>query len=182
MLQTSMGVDAWMLSKSSDPEVQAGKEARQLYARVRASSRLRRLWSALLGRSNHLLSLTEIGITCGAHNSHYAGLQTVPIRRIHGSEGRSGDFDSTFNPLGEHNRNRWLSVATAWQLGIALPPVELIQVGEVYFVRDGHHRISVARAQGQEDIDAEVWVWQTSGAAVCAPLMELNSASYSQNS
>jgi hypothetical protein len=44
-----------------------------------------------------------------------------------------------------------------------LPPVELIQVGDVYFVRDGHHRISVARMMGQDSIDAEVTVWETAG-------------------
>jgi hypothetical protein len=56
-----------------------------------------------------------------------------------------------------------LGIATARQRGKPLPPVELIQVGDVYFVRDGHHRISVARALGQRDIGAEVMVWQVAG-------------------
>jgi hypothetical protein len=55
-------------------------------------------------------------------------------------------------------------VAQARQQGLSLPPVELTQVGEVYFVRDGHHRISVARALGQTDIEAEVRVWQVAEA------------------
>jgi hypothetical protein len=59
--------------------------------------------------------------------------------------------------------NMWLSVAVARQRGKSLPPVKLIQVGDVYYVQDGHHRISVARALGQRDIEAEVTVWQVTG-------------------
>ena len=59
---------------------------------------------------------------------------------------RSGDFDRNFHPLETHTRSRWLSIAVARLNGQAMPAVELIKVGEVYAVRDGHHRISVARA------------------------------------
>jgi hypothetical protein len=59
--------------------------------------------------------------------------------------------------------NRWLSVAAARDQGKGLPPVVLVQVGDVYFVRDGHHRIAVARALGQLDIEAQVTVWHVSG-------------------
>jgi hypothetical protein len=90
-----------------------------------------------------------------------AGIRTVPISKIRGSEGRSEDFDREFHPLRLHNQGRWLSVATARQRGVVLPPVELIQIGDIYFVRDGHHRISVAKAFGQEEIEAEVTVWET---------------------
>lgn len=65
--------------------------------------------------------------------------------------------DCSFYPVRDHNQGRWLGVATARQEEKSLPPVELIQVGDVYFVRDGHHRISVARALGQPVIEAEVW-------------------------
>jgi hypothetical protein len=54
-------------------------------------------------------------------------------------------------------------IAAAWELGRELPPVELVQIGDFYFVRDGHHRISVARAMGQEHIEAEVTVWDVVG-------------------
>jgi hypothetical protein len=90
-------------------------------------------------------------------------MRTVPIEQIQGSESRSHEFDRNFNPLRGYNKDRWLSIAMARQRDKALPPVELIQVGEVYFVRDGHHRISVARALGQQDIEAEVVVWQVNG-------------------
>jgi hypothetical protein len=59
--------------------------------------------------------------------------------------------------------SRWLRVAAARDQGKVLPPVVLVQVGDVYFVRDGHHRISVARALGQLDIEAEATVWHVSG-------------------
>jgi hypothetical protein len=89
-------------------------------------------------------------------NRHYLGVQSVPIERIQGSEGRIEDFDNAFNPVHERSRSRWLSVASVRLAGAELPPVELIQVGDIYFVRDGHHRISVAKALGERFIDAEV--------------------------
>lgn len=92
---------------------------------------------------------------CGL-NRHYMGVQSVSIERIRGSEGRIEDFDNSFNPTHERLRNRWLSIAALRLVGAALPPVELIRVCEIYFVRDGHHRISVAKALGEQYIDAEV--------------------------
>jgi hypothetical protein len=76
---------------------------------------------------------------------------------------RSNDFDRDFHPLQDHCKDRWLRVARARDEDKVLPPVVLVQVGDVYFVRDGHHRISVARARGQLDIEAEVTVWQVGG-------------------
>ncbi|HBY99339.1 MAG TPA: hypothetical protein DEP84_36280 [Chloroflexi bacterium] len=90
-----------------------------------------------------------------------AGAQTIAINRIAGSEGRSLDFDLAFRPLHNHSRERWLGIAMAYQQGAALPPADLVQVGDVYFVRDGHHRISGARALSQRYIEAVVTVWQS---------------------
>jgi hypothetical protein len=120
---------------------------------------LGKLWLTLTRQSSYLLNLAEIAASETAGNRYSAGRQEVPIRQIQGSQGRCHDFDRNFYPLEEHLKSRWLRVAMAWQLGIALPPVELIQLGEIYFVRDGHHRISVARALGQTEIEAEVRVW-----------------------
>jgi uncharacterized protein (DUF1015 family) len=83
----------------------------------------------------------------------------VPIAKIQGSEGRCQDFDSAFHPTHNHTEERWVSIATAEKLEVSLPPVELIQVGEIYYVRDGHHRISVAKSLGQMVIEAQVTVW-----------------------
>lgn len=92
-------------------------------------------------------------------------MRLVSLSAIRGSEGRSTDFDADFNPLQEHTRERWISVASAMQTGVALPPVKLVQVGAVYYVRDGHHRISVAKQRGQTEIEAEVSVWRVAEAA-----------------
>ena len=74
------------------------------------------------------------------------------------------DFDWAFRPRVWDTAERWRRVAEAWLEGVALPPVELIRVGDVYFVRDGHHRISVAAACGAREIDALVTVWEVDGA------------------
>jgi hypothetical protein len=90
-------------------------------------------------------------------------VKTVAIDQIRGSEGRCRYFDRDFRPLHDKARGRWLNIARARQQGKSLPPVVLVQVGDTYFVRDGHHRISVARALGQLDIEARVTVWHVSG-------------------
>jgi hypothetical protein len=80
----------------------------------------------------------------------------VPIDRIVGSEGRYLDFNRIFLPKREHLRGRWTRVDLAHYEQVHLPPVTLYEIGGVYFVRDGNHRVSVARTQGAEFIDAEV--------------------------
>ncbi|MGD8793070.1 MAG: hypothetical protein PVF47_11000 [Anaerolineae bacterium] len=139
--------------------------ANSLYDRARARGRRHQLWSRLCGKSLHLYNLAEVDALRPAQDRRYGGLQSVPIRQIRGSESRSNDFDRDFCPLQDHNKGRWLRIAAARQRGEVLPPVSLIQVGDLYFVRDGHHRISVARAEGQLDIEAEVVVWQEDRAA-----------------
>lgn len=131
-----------------------------LYTSTRRAGRLRQVWARLLGQSRQLLDLNTVAASRAIADRHAAGTQTVPIRQIRGSEGRCDDFDVAFRPLKEHTEERWLSVARAYLRGLGLPPVELVQLGEVYFVRDGHHRISVAAALGQHEVDAVVTVWQ----------------------
>jgi len=143
----------------SSPEM-AVRAIVKLYNRAASAARMARLWSALGRRPAHLLSLEDIENTHTIQDRHHAGIQVVPIRRLVGSENRCLDFDAGFRPLQEHNKDRWLRVAGARQKGIPLPPVELVQVGEHYYVRDGHHRISVARAMGEDYIEAEVFVWK----------------------
>jgi hypothetical protein len=119
---------------------------------------LGRIYSFLTGHSRSLLDLTIEVFKRKIRSQYYAGSRTVPINRIKGSEGRSGDFDCDFNPMHTRTIDRWVSVALARSQGVTLPAVELILVGEDYFVRDGHHRISVARAFREEYIDAKVIV------------------------
>ncbi len=138
--------------------------ALRLYSTVHVWGLARRLWSALTGRSNRLLDLAAVCRACDVRGCRLDGIRGVPLREIRGSGGRCGDFDADFRPLGGHLKGRWVGIAMARRMGRAMPPVELVQVGDVYFVRDGHHRISVARALGQKAIDARVTVWRVSEA------------------
>jgi hypothetical protein len=137
--------------------------ANSLFAQARKRARQGQFWSCLTGRSQGLLALKQVRAACTVHGEREDGVHTVPINQIRGSEGRSRYFDLDFNPLYDQTKGRWLSIAVAQQQGKALPPVSLIQVGDLYFVQDGHHRISVARARGQTAIEARVIVWQVSG-------------------
>jgi hypothetical protein len=80
----------------------------------------------------------------------------VPVKSIIGSVDRYRDFDSAFLPTQTHTANRWKTINRFYYSDEALPPVKLYQIGDVYFVLDGNHRVSVAREHGVEFIDAEV--------------------------
>jgi hypothetical protein len=105
---------------------------------------------------NRLLSFSDVKDILKPKNQAYLGMQTVPIDHIVGSEGRYRDFTKFFLPRRDHLRVRWQRVDVASLKDITLPPIELYEIGGVYFVRDGNHRVSVARMQGVELIDAEV--------------------------
>jgi hypothetical protein len=132
----------------------------QLYDRVHTRGQLAHLWATLTRRSRALTPLASVEVNHNIRARHAIGVQPVPIAKIGGTEGRSGGFDCAFYPLQTHTANRWKSVATAWLEGVTLPPVLLIQVGDSYFVRDGHHRISVLKTFGQEFIEANVVWWE----------------------
>lgn len=87
---------------------------------------------------------------------HDRGVQSIPIDRIVGSLGRQNDFDRNFTPASEQNIERWKQVDRALRDGKDLPPIEVFQIGKLYFVIDGNHRVSVSRSQGIEFIDAHV--------------------------
>jgi hypothetical protein len=129
----------------------------ELYRHALFIGSIHKLWSRLTHRSNQLHNLSNHRLHI--QSSRYAGVREVAINHIRGSESRTGDFDDQFFPLSENTRQRWQNIAKAYSMGVGLPPVQLIQVGEEYFVRDGHHRISVARAFGYNSIPAEITVW-----------------------
>lgn len=125
----------------------------QMFNRAASQAKRRRFLARLTGRSTELQTLQS-------GNKHadgqILGLQIVSLDEIVGSEGRSHDFDNQFWPTQEHNCDRWVNIAQAMRSKKGLPPVQLIRTKNGYFVRDGHHRISVARALGQAAIEAEV--------------------------
>jgi hypothetical protein len=131
-------------------------EALGLYFHVSNSGKLHRALNYLQHKSRKLMDLEYYKPPTCRQNRHYAGQQSIIIDQIKGTEGREGDFDDAFNPLHDRLRSRWLSVASARLSGKELPPVEVIHMGGVYYVQDGHHRISVAKALGEEYVDAEV--------------------------
>ena len=92
---------------------------------------------------------------------HYAGTQQVALSRIRGSlnQGRCRDFDGNFQLRNKEGQKRLADVAQVWQRR-SLPPISLVQVGDIYFVQDGHHRVSIAKAQHQEQIKADVTIMQ----------------------
>jgi hypothetical protein len=139
-------------------------DAARVYAATQRRAWLQRIWAGFRGRPQHLLDLKQVVASHPVGNRRFVGYQTVPIEQIRGSEERSREFDAAFRPLRHTNGTRWRGVACARLSGVALPPVELIRVGTNYFVRDGHHRVSVARALGQLEIDAIVTVWELDAA------------------
>lgn len=103
-----------------------------------------------------LLSFHDVKQILKPRNEVYVGMQTVPIDKIVGSEGRYQDFDNHFLPRASNLRQRWERVDEAHLTDTVLPPIQLYELGGLYFVRDGNHRVSVAKAQGVDFIDAEV--------------------------
>ena len=133
-------------------------DAQRKFKQSRLRASFNQVRSLVTRNGYTLIDLDEAAAPCGSPERHYAGIKNVPIRQIRGSESRSTDFDGDFNPLHERTAGRWVSVYLAWLDGVALPPVELVQIGDAYHVRDGHHRISVAHSLGIDFIDAEVTV------------------------
>jgi len=129
------------------------------YHKLQRRAKLAQALHQITGRPNALRSMTQAldgHYICGQHDEGYKNVQ---LGRIVGSEGRSEDFDGQYRPLKGHTAKRWYSVAQATLTGVTLPPVRLIRIGEEYYVRDGNHRVSVARAFGQAAIEAEVTVY-----------------------
>ncbi len=103
-----------------------------------------------------ILPFEEVIEALGRRGQVDRGLQVVQLDDIVGTVDRAADFDRGFRPTSMRLRSRWERIAAAQRRGEAMPPVSLFKVGELYFVRDGHHRVSVAKSQGRKDIDAYV--------------------------
>jgi hypothetical protein len=103
-----------------------------------------------------ILPFEEVIEALGRTGQHDLGLQVVPVDSIVGTVDRTVDFDRGFRPTSPRLRSRWERIAAAQRRGESMPPVSLYKVGDLYFVRDGHHRVSVAKSLGRKDIDAYV--------------------------
>ena len=128
------------------------------FSRARRRAFLRRI-GAYLRRdpgSNQLLSFDEVKGALGAVSQVYLGLREVPVSKIVGSVGRHRDFDRAFLPSKPDLGTRWRRIDEIMHRAEELPPVCLYKIGDAYFVQDGNHRVSVARQQGVDYLDAEV--------------------------
>ncbi|MBI2758884.1 MAG: hypothetical protein HYX49_09425 [Chloroflexi bacterium] len=126
------------------------------FSRARFKAFLNRAWAAVSGQPTTLLSYDEIKANLHIGGPIYRGVKTVKVEQIVGSLNRYHQFDRAFLPVEGQLAERWQNIDRAFYKDIGLPPVVLYKVGQVYFVVDGHHRVSVARQQGQEFIEAEV--------------------------
>jgi uncharacterized protein (TIGR00730 family) len=131
-------------------------KADEAFSQARRRAFFQRIWNALTGHHrDNLLSFDEVRDKLRVRGQHYAGIQTIPIAKIAGSVGRYQEFNHAFLPTQEHIRKRWKRVyQVAHEQGF--PPIEVYKIGDVYFVRDGHHRVSVLKDLGATTIEAAV--------------------------
>lgn len=108
-----------------------------------------------------ILPFEEVVQALGYRGERRLGLQTITLDSVVGTVGRERDFDRRFRPTSRRTRKRWERMATAARRGESFPPIEAYRIGDAHFVKDGHHRVSIARAQGLPDIDAYVTEVQT---------------------
>lgn len=126
------------------------------FTKAKRKAKFQGILSTLSWKNNDLLSFYEVTSIIKPKSETYLGMRTIPVSKIIGSEGRYHDFSSAFFPKREQLRARWCSVDSAVINDVILPPISVYSLGGYYFVRDGNHRVSVAKAQGVEFIDAEV--------------------------
>jgi hypothetical protein len=125
--------------------------ARRRRALARLSARLRRADDV-----NHILPFEEVVQALGRVGERRLGLQVIPLDSIVGTVDRSREFDRDFRPTSPRVRERWQRINLAQRKGEAMPPIDVYRIGELHFVKDGHHRVSVAHALGHRDIEAYV--------------------------
>jgi hypothetical protein len=132
------------------------EQVRTDFERARHRAFRNELLSYFSRRPNELISFHDVRSRYKPDQESYRGMQEVPVRQIVGSVDRFRDFDRAFLPRHARSAGRWQNVDRAYRQDVRLPPVQLYKVGDIYFVKDGNHRVSVAREHGVEFIDAEV--------------------------
>jgi len=125
--------------------------ARRGRALARLAARLRRADDV-----NHILPFEEVAQALGRVGERRLGEQLISLDSIVGTVDRSREFDRSFRPTSPRVRERWQRINLAQRRGESMPPIDVYRIGELHFVKDGHHRVSVARALGYTDIEAYV--------------------------
>lgn len=133
------------------------------FSKARRKEAAKRLLRTISGEEDDdgLLPLDEVQDRLGLFAQHYGGLKAIPVEKIVGSVGRSHEFDEDFLPKTERLQERWEQLERSYPYG-DFPPIEVYQIGDAYFVIDGHHRVGIARQRGIEFLDAEITVLTTS--------------------
>jgi nucleotide-binding universal stress UspA family protein len=129
-------------------------------ARQRAA--IQEILARITGKSTQLLSYEDVAEKLKLRARTERGVQHIPLDAIVGSVGRDTDFTRTFLPRRDEDKERWANVKAVFIEGSAgLPPIEVYKVGEVYFVIDGNHRVSIARQEKFTTIEAHIIELQT---------------------
>ena len=141
------------------------------FTRARRRARLRAVLARIRREhtSNRLLSFDDVRRELVANNRRQRGTRVVEVDEIVGSVGRWKDFDRSFLPARTSVGHKWKRIDRAFQRGEDLPPVELYEIGDSYFVSDGHHRVSVARFHGVPTVEAAVAEFRPKFTAAPAP-------------
>jgi nucleotide-binding universal stress UspA family protein len=128
------------------------------FSDARVKGVMQEVLARLTGKSNELLSYDEVALKLKLNVRSERGVQEIPVKAIVGSVGRYTDFTRSFLPRNDNDQARWARVKLAIDDpgGTGLPPIDVYKVGEAYFVLDGNHRVSVARQEGFEFIQAHV--------------------------
>jgi len=139
-------------------------DAQTDFTRARRERALARLTARLRGETSDfdvILPFEEVVAELGWAGQRSLGLQSIRLDSIVGTVDRSKEFDRAFRPTSGSVRGRWQRIAEAQRRGRDMPPISVFRIGDLHFVKDGHHRVSVARAQGRTHIDAYVTEVQT---------------------
>lgn len=149
------------------------------YYDVRLKAVLARVRLALGDRAENpdaIMTLEDALVALGKQGITEVGRCEIPVDRVVGTVSRAQDFDRGFRLLNPALADRWQALARAAESGVEFPPVDVVRLGDMYFVRDGHHRVSVARALGRPTIVARVqWICTTAYAMACLTLAHLQS-------
>ena len=142
------------------------------FTSARRRAFVRRMQARIFGdpASTRMRSFEDVSNEFRAFNRVRLGTRVVAVEKIVGSVGRSRDFDRTFLPTHGSLQTKWKRIDRAYHSDQELPPVVLFKLGEAYFVEDGNHRVSVARYQGVEWIDADVTILH--GSVSAAPVQK----------
>jgi ParB-like nuclease domain len=136
---------------TSDAQSDFGRARRRQVA-----ARLGRRLRGQPGDVHLILPFDEVIGALGRRSERRIGLRTIPLDSIVGTVDRTREFDRSFRPTSRRVKRRWQRIAEAIRRGESMPPIDVYKIGDMYFVRDGHHRVSVARQLGLDVIEANV--------------------------